>query len=330
MSNIRTVYSFNASDRSVASYSAKLKAPLEVGKINALKKGILKGLFITCVYATMPLIFWFGGVQVQDAGYEGGSVFTVLASLLFVVEAMEKVGNCMPEISPVSKATQHIHELATAKPMLPDPENGIELEAAHVLGAVELKDVDFAYPTAPDRMVLNHVSLKVAAGSRAAIVGESGSGKSTIVSLLLRYYDPSSGKILLDGQDMRSIKPESLRSVFGIVSQEPVLFGASIGDNIAYGTVAATRNDVEEAAKGAQIHDFILSLPDGYDTLVGEKGTQMSGGQKQRIAIARTIIRKPKVIVLGKLILRENFRKMKFCFPFNFFDKIYSAVYYGV
>jgi ATP-binding cassette subfamily B (MDR/TAP) protein 1 len=174
------------------------------------------------------------------------------------------------------------------------------LELTTAVGAITLENVRFSYPVSPDVEVLHGVSLAIPAGTSAALVGESGCGKSTIVSLLLRLYDPTSGRILLDGHDARTITLESYRMHIGLVSQEPVLFNNSIAANIGYGKTGSTMEEIISAAKAAQIHDFIATLPNGYDTTVGEKGTQLSGGQKQRVAIARTILRAPKVFVLDE------------------------------
>jgi ATP-binding cassette, subfamily B (MDR/TAP), member 1 len=174
------------------------------------------------------------------------------------------------------------------------------LELTTVEGEIALENVRFSYPVAPDVEILHGVSLSVPAGTSAALVGESGCGKSTIVSLLLRLYNPTSGKILLDGYDARTITLESFRMHIGLVSQEPVLFNNTIAANIGYGKTGSTIEEIIAAAKAAQIHDFIATLPHGYDTMVGEKGTQLSGGQKQRVAIARTILRAPKVFVLDE------------------------------
>jgi ATP-binding cassette subfamily B (MDR/TAP) protein 1 len=174
------------------------------------------------------------------------------------------------------------------------------LELTTAVGEVALENVHFSYPVSPDVEILHGISLIIPAGTSAALVGESGCGKSTIVSLLLRLYDPTSGRILFDGLDTRQITLESYRMHIGLVSQEPVLFNNSIAVNIGYGKTGSTMEEIIAAAKAAQIHDFIATLPNGYDTMVGEKGTQLSGGQKQRVAIARTILRAPKVFVLDE------------------------------
>jgi len=170
-----------------------------------------------------------------------------------------------------------------------------------VAGEIEVRDVVFAYPTAPDHLVCNGYSLSVSAGQTVALCGASGSGKSTLVALLERFYDPQGGAILLDGVDLRDLNVRWLRAQLGLVGQEPVLFQGSVADNIRYGKAGASDADVEGAARLANAHGFITSsLADGYATQVGQGGSKLSGGQKQRVAIARAIVRKPAVLLLDE------------------------------
>ncbi|MDB5690865.1 MAG: transporter-like protein [Sphingomonas bacterium] len=165
-------------------------------------------------------------------------------------------------------------------------------------GAVRFEHVDFAYD--PERQILHDVDLEVPAGHTLAVVGPSGAGKSTLSRLLFRFYDVTGGRILIDGQDIRSVSQTSLRASIGIVPQDTVLFNDTIGYNIAYGRDGATQAEVEAAARGAAIHDFIVSLPDGYETKVGERGLKLSGGEKQRVAIARTLLKNPPLLILDE------------------------------
>jgi len=167
-------------------------------------------------------------------------------------------------------------------------------------GEIEFKDVSFAYPTRPDTMVFNGLSLKIESGKTVALVGPSGSGKSTTVALLERFYDPTSGSITLDGADIRNINVQWLRDHIGLVAQEPVLFARTIKENIAYGMKGATDEDIIRVAKSANAHDFISQFPNKYETQVGDKGAQLSGGQKQRIAIARVLLKNPKILLLDE------------------------------
>ena len=160
------------------------------------------------------------------------------------------------------------------------------------------EDVHFGYQ--PNRMILKGIDLTVPAGGKLAIVGPTGAGKSTINRLLFRFYDVSSGRILIDGQDIRDVTQDSLRAAIGVVPQDTVLFNDTIRYNIGYGRVGATQAEIEAAARAAQVHDFVERLPDGYDTKVGERGLKLSGGEKQRVAIARTILKDPRILVLDE------------------------------
>jgi len=173
-------------------------------------------------------------------------------------------------------------------------------EEAKGKGLVEFKNVAFSYPVRPDATIFTNLSVSAKPGTILALVGASGAGKSSIVLLLERFYDPSKGEILLDGVNLKDLNLKSLRNEIGLVGQEPVLFAGTIAENIRYGKQDATMEEIEQAAKSANAHKFISEFPDGYDTQVGEKGTQMSGGQKQRIAIARAIIKNPKVLLLDE------------------------------
>jgi ATP-binding cassette subfamily B (MDR/TAP) protein 1 len=188
-----------------------------------------------------------------------------------------------------------------------DPElEGKEPTVGSLDGEIEFKDVGFAYPARPDNKIFNgQFNLKGDAGKTVALVGPSGCGKSTTIGMLERWYDPFNGEISLDTQDVKSFTLRNLRAHMALVGQEPVLFDMSIGENIRFGMDdvihgVATQAQIEEACKSANIHDFIMSLPNGYDTRVGDKGSQLSGGQKQRIAIARALIRKPTLLLLDE------------------------------
>ncbi|GBR52243.1 ABC transporter ATP-binding protein [Neokomagataea thailandica NBRC 106555] len=192
-------------------------------------------------------------------------------------------------------------ELLASESEIKAPENPVDVplklrEAG--AASVVFSDVSFGYD--PDREILKHVTLDVPSGTSLAVVGHTGSGKSTLGRLLTRAFDVSSGEICVDGHDIRQFAPEDLQGVIGIVPQDTVLFNAGIGENIAYGRPGASQEDVEDAARRAQIHDFILSLPKGYETVVGERGLKLSGGEKQRVAIARVLLKDPRILLLDE------------------------------
>ncbi|CAF3957117.1 unnamed protein product [Rotaria sp. Silwood1] len=217
---------------------------------------------------------------------------------------MMTVGRSMAMIPGYSKAQQaalRIMKLNKRQSQInPYDESGIILK--EVIGNIEFDDVYFRYPTRPTLRILRNFSLKCLSSSTTALVGPSGSGKSTTIALLQRFYDPLKGKILLDGHDIQVLNIRWLRSIMGLVQQEPVLFNLSIRDNIAYGDSSreVTQDEIERVARTANIHELIKSLPQGYETSCGAKGSQLSGGQKQRIAIARALIRSPKILLLDE------------------------------
>jgi ATP-binding cassette subfamily B protein len=180
-----------------------------------------------------------------------------------------------------------------------DPAHPVEIDPAHVVGQVSFEDVSFTYPGA-DRPAVAGVDLDVPAGSTLALVGETGSGKTTLASLAARLYDPTSGSVRIDGIDIRDLRLTDLAAVVGMVSQETYLLHTTVRENLRYAKPDATNAEIEQAARAAQIHDLIAGLPDGYDTMVGSRGHRFSGGEKQRIAIARTLLRDPRVLVLDE------------------------------
>jgi len=193
-------------------------------------------------------------------------------------------------------ASERVFELLDRKPVV----SGGSQHPEKVAGAVTFDKISFQYPTRPDVSVLRDFTLTLQAGEVVALVGPSGGGKSTVAALLSRFYDPSAGTVCLDGVPYRDLDPNWLRGQVGVVSQEPILFATSIRDNIRYARPDATEAEVEAAAQAANAHDFIGAFPEGYGTLVGERGVRLSGGQKQRVAIARAILKNPRVLVLDE------------------------------
>ena len=193
-------------------------------------------------------------------------------------------------------ASQRVRELLREAP---EP-GGNVASAPRLRGDVRFEDVGFRYPSRPETPVLQGVTLEARAGQRIALVGPSGAGKSTLVSLLLRFYEPEYGRILIDGRDAGEYDLHALRSQMAVVPQDVILFGGTIAENIVYGRPGATQAEIEEAARKANAHEFILAFPDGYQTRVGERGVQLSGGQRQRVAIARAILRDPAILMLDE------------------------------
>jgi len=212
------------------------------------------------------------------------------------------LGMIDPAVQALTKArvaAKTILEVVTRKPTI-DTFSDAGEKPASCNGRIELKNVHFTYPARPDHKVCNGYNLVVEAGKTVALCGASGSGKSTAIQLVERFYDPDEGSVTLDGSDLRDLNVGWLRQQIGLVAQEPVLFSGTIAENIGMGKPGATREEVENAAKMSNAHDFIMEFPNGYDTDVGEKGGQLSGGQKQRVAIARAMIKDPAVLLLDE------------------------------
>ncbi|KAI5443185.1 ABC transporter B family member 15 [Lathyrus oleraceus] len=298
ISSIRTVYSFVGETKTIAAFSDALEGSVKLG----LKQGLAKGLAIGISgvnYAVWSLIAYYGSILVMYHGAKGGDVFAVGT---LIGTGGSALGSSLANVryfTDASAAGERIMEVIKRVPKI-DSENMEGEVLEKVLGEVEFNHVEFVYPSRPESVILNDFCLKVPSGKTVALVGGSGSGKSTVISLLQRFYDPIGGEILFDGVAIHKLQLKWLRSQMGLVSQEPALFATSIKENILFGREDATYEDVVDAAKASNAHNFISMLPQGYDTQVGERGIQMSGGQKQRIAIARAIIKKPRILLLDE------------------------------
>ncbi|CAL5185807.1 unnamed protein product [Lathyrus oleraceus] len=298
ISSIRTVYSFAGENKTIAAFSDALEGSVKLG----LKQGLAKGLAIGSngvVFAIWSFMAYYGSRMVMYHGAKGGTVFAVGASLALGGLALGAGLSNVKYFSEASVAGERIMEVIKRVPKI-DSENMEGEVLEKVSGEVEFNHVEFVYPSRPESVILNDFCLKVPSGKTVALVGGSGSGKSTVISLLQRFYDPIGGEILFDGVAIHKLQLKWLRSQMGLVSQEPALFATSIKENILFGREDATYEDVVDAAKASNAHNFISMLPQGYDTQVGERGVQMSGGQKQRIAIARAIIKMPKILLLDE------------------------------
>ncbi|CAK8533573.1 unnamed protein product [Lathyrus sativus] len=298
ISSIRTVYSFAGENKTIAAFSDALEGSVKLG----LKQGLAKGLAIGSngvVFAIWSFMAYYGSRMVMYHGAKGGTIFAVGASLALGGLALGAGLSNVKYFSEASVAGERIMEVIKRVPKI-DSENMEGEVLEKVSGEVEFNHVEFVYPSRPESVILNDFCLKVPSGKTVALVGGSGSGKSTVISLLQRFYDPISGEILFDGVAIHKLQLKWLRSQMGLVSQEPALFATSIKENILFGREDATYEDVVDAAKASNAHNFISILPQGYDTQVGERGVQMSGGQKQRIAIARAIIKMPKILLLDE------------------------------
>lgn len=298
LGNIRTVAAFNHEDQVVREYSAALDWPLKAGIKQGFMQGCIIGVTNGIFFMSYAAAMYYGAVKVADGSYTGGDVLNVIFAAIIGGFALGQAAPSFQYFLQGRNAGAVLFKMIEKKPEINLDAPGKELQ--NVTGDLMLQNLYFSYPARPDKPVFQNFNLHIRAGSVTALVGSSGSGKSTAVQLIQRFYDPQQGAVLLDGHDIRTLQLRWLRSLMGLVSQEPALFASSIRDNIMYGKPGSTQEEIEAAAMAANAHKFIKSLPMGYDTLCGEKGTQLSGGQKQRIAIARAILRNPKMLLLDE------------------------------
>ncbi|CAH8513092.1 unnamed protein product [Schistosoma turkestanicum] len=298
LESIRTVIAFGGEQKELARYSKQLVFAEKVGLKKSTATGGVTGAVGLVIFCSSALIFWYGIKLMIDENYNSGSVILIFINVLL---GSIFLGNALPSFQYFMNAQASAAEIFDTIERIPqiDKDHRGNL-VPNFSGNVTFKNVSFVYPSRPNITILKDFSLTIKSGQTVALVGPSGSGKSTIIHMLQRLYDPVSGEILIEEENIKNLDLKAYRNQIGCVQQEPVLFEGTIRDNIRLGKLDATQDEIEEAAKLANAHEFIRQLPDAYDTFVGERGGGMSGGQKQRIAIARALIRKPKLLLLDE------------------------------
>uniref|UniRef100_A0AAY5K3J9 ATP-binding cassette, sub-family B (MDR/TAP), member 11a n=1 Tax=Esox lucius TaxID=8010 RepID=A0AAY5K3J9_ESOLU len=298
LSSIRTVAAFGGEDKEAERYDKNLIEAQNWGVKKGTVIGVFQGFLWCIIFLCYALAFWYGSKLVIETNeLSPGTLVQVFFGVLMAAMNLGQASPCLEAFASGRAAAKTIFDTIDREPEIDCfSEEGHRLDK--VKGDIKFHNVTFNYPSRPEVKILNNLSMLIRAGETTAIVGPSGSGKSTAIQLLQRFYDPKDGMVTLDGHDIRSLNLQWLRSLIGIVEQEPVLFSTTIAENIRYGRPGVTMDDIIQATKEANAYNFIMELPQRFDTLVGEGGGQMSGGQKQRIAIARALIRKPRILLL--------------------------------
>ena len=299
LSSVQTVQAFTHEGPTRTAFAEVTEKSFDSAKTRIGTRAVMTVIVIFLTFAGIVGVLWIGARDVRAGVMTVGELIQFVIYAVMVAGAVGALSEIWGELQRAAGATERLVELLNTTDAVQDPARPIALPRP-VRGEIAFHDVTFRYPTRPDSSALNGVSLHVSPGETVALVGPSGAGKTTILQLLMRFYDPQSGQITLDGVALPDMERKDFRSAMALVPQDPVIFAASARDNIRFGRPHASDAEVEAAARAAAAHDFLTALPEGYDSSLGERGVMLSGGQKQRVAIARAILRDAPILLLDE------------------------------